>query len=133
MLVSWNARFIFLYIHVQKGRSRFGIKLPNNVIVHEPFSYLQMIGALNNCKYVLTDSGGLQKEAFYFGKKAAFICHFDTFQQDLVDLDALITVSPHEDLKACETWLNTPLMVKGNPYGDGFASKMILDTILAKL
>ncbi|MDO4896264.1 MAG: UDP-N-acetylglucosamine 2-epimerase [Moraxella sp.] len=112
---------------------RFGIKLPANIILHQPYSYLEMLGALNSCKYVLTDSGGLQKEAFYFGKKAVFICHFDTFWQDLVNLGALITVSPHDDLKRHEGWLNEPLDTTTNPYGSGHSSKMILDTILEKL
>ncbi len=112
---------------------RFGLVLPTNIIVHQPYSYLQMLNALSTCKYVLTDSGGLQKEAFYFGKKAVFICHFDTFWQDLVDLGALITVSPHDNLKKYEDWLNEPLNICENPYGDGHASKMIIDTILEKL
>jgi UDP-GlcNAc3NAcA epimerase len=34
----------------------------------EPVGYLEMINLLENCRLVITDSGGLQKEAFFAGK-----------------------------------------------------------------
>ncbi len=34
----------------------------------EPVGYLEMVYLLNRCKLVMTDSGGLQKEAFFFNK-----------------------------------------------------------------
>ena len=33
-----------------------------------PVGYLEMVWLLINCKFVLTDSGGLQKEAYFFSK-----------------------------------------------------------------
>ena len=34
----------------------------------EPIGYLEMVWLINNCDMVMTDSGGLQKEAFFFEK-----------------------------------------------------------------
>lgn len=34
----------------------------------EPVGYLEMVWLLKNCILVMTDSGGLQKEAYFFGK-----------------------------------------------------------------
>ncbi len=34
----------------------------------EPIGYLEMVYLLQNCKMVMSDSGGLQKEAFFFNK-----------------------------------------------------------------
>lgn len=34
----------------------------------EPVGYFDMLMLISNCKLVMTDSGGLQKEAFFFGK-----------------------------------------------------------------
>lgn len=39
-----------------------------NITMLEPVSYLQMIWLLERCTLVVTDSGGLQKEAYFFGK-----------------------------------------------------------------
>lgn len=33
-----------------------------------PVGYLEMVWLLTNCRFVLTDSGGLQKEAYFFSK-----------------------------------------------------------------
>lgn len=108
---------------------KYSIVPPSNVEFYEPFTYIQMLQALKNCKYVLTDSGGLQKEAFYFGKKAAFICHFDTFWEDLVELGALKTINPVECFSEYEAWLNEPLSLVSNPYGDGNTAKHTIEII----
>ncbi|RFQ09835.1 UDP-N-acetylglucosamine 2-epimerase (non-hydrolyzing), partial [Pseudomonas sp. ATCC 13867] len=34
----------------------------------EPLGYLNMIWLIDNCHVVMTDSGGLQKEAYFFNK-----------------------------------------------------------------
>lgn len=36
--------------------------------IFDPVGYLEMIYLLENCRLVMTDSGGLQKEAFFFSK-----------------------------------------------------------------
>jgi UDP-GlcNAc3NAcA epimerase len=48
--------------------------LPSNFCFHpnltiiDPVGYLEMVWLIDNCKMVMTDSGGLQKEAFFFQK-----------------------------------------------------------------
>jgi UDP-GlcNAc3NAcA epimerase len=42
--------------------------LSPRVIRTEPLGYLEMLYLLERCSMVLTDSGGLQKEAYFFGK-----------------------------------------------------------------
>lgn len=49
-------------------------KLPSdislkNIEIHEPASYLEMLTLLQSCRKVLTDSGGLQKEAYWLKKQ----------------------------------------------------------------
>lgn len=34
----------------------------------DPVGYFEMVWLLDHCDLVLTDSGGVQKEAFFFGK-----------------------------------------------------------------
>jgi UDP-N-acetylglucosamine 2-epimerase len=50
------------------GRLRdLGVALPGNVRLIEPVGYLDMLCLEQNARIVLTDSGGVQKEAFFFG------------------------------------------------------------------
>ncbi len=44
-----------------------GIAVPENVEVIEPLSYLRMLTLVRSARAVLTDSGGLQKEAVWLG------------------------------------------------------------------
>lgn len=43
-------------------------KISLDVHVIDPVGYFDMISLLDNCRLVLTDSGGLQKEAYFFSK-----------------------------------------------------------------
>ncbi|MGD9807405.1 MAG: non-hydrolyzing UDP-N-acetylglucosamine 2-epimerase [Deferribacterales bacterium] len=47
--------------------AKLGLNVEKLTIV-EPVGYFEMIWLLQHCDLVLTDSGGLQKEAFFFGK-----------------------------------------------------------------
>jgi UDP-GlcNAc3NAcA epimerase len=44
-----------------------GIVLPDNVRMVPPLGYLDMIAAVSAARVILTDSGGLQKEAYWLG------------------------------------------------------------------
>jgi UDP-N-acetylglucosamine 2-epimerase len=44
-----------------------GLALPPNVQVTEPLGYRALVGMLANAQVVITDSGGLQKEAYWLG------------------------------------------------------------------
>lgn len=47
---------------------KFGIKPPDGMQIMEPLSYTGMLAALQQATFVATDSGGLQKEAYFLGK-----------------------------------------------------------------
>lgn len=44
------------------------IAMPENVWVIDPVGYLEMVWLEANCRLVATDSGGVQKEAYFLGK-----------------------------------------------------------------
>ena len=55
---------IILPLHPRTKKYLNEVKVPPNVKIIEPTGYLNMLYLLKNCQKVLTDSGGLQKEAF---------------------------------------------------------------------
>ena len=48
-----------------------GVAVPENVILCDPLGYLDMLCVVANSRCVLTDSGGLQKEAYFLGVPCA--------------------------------------------------------------
>ena len=67
---SFADRPILFPIHprTKKIIGEHGIELPELVMLCEPLSYLAMATILNRVSNVITDSGGLQKEAYWVGK-----------------------------------------------------------------
>ncbi len=97
----------------------------------DPVSFLEMIALESNCKMVLTDSGGVQKEAYYFNKPC-IILRSETEWVEIVEHGAAIVADADED-KIVESYnvLNHldshvfPLI-----FGDGNAAKFICNTML---
>jgi UDP-GlcNAc3NAcA epimerase len=101
-----------------------------NILIIDPVGYLEMIDMLKNCKLVMTDSGGLQKEAFFF-KKLCLTLRDQTEWVELVENNFNIIVGSDEE-KIVEG-LNQILELKPdfdiNLYGGGEAGKKIIEEI----
>jgi UDP-N-acetylglucosamine 2-epimerase len=52
---------------VSQAMKRLGLVVPANVRLLEPVSYLDMLALEKSARLILTDSGGVQKEAYFFG------------------------------------------------------------------
>lgn len=65
-----SGQTIILPLHprTQKYIADYDIHLGENVKVIEPVGYLDMVRLESACKKIVTDSGGVQKEAFFLGK-----------------------------------------------------------------
>ena len=58
-----------LHPRTRQKMQAFGYdKAGSNIRFIEPVGYLEMVYLLSRCRLVMTDSGGLQKEAYFFGK-----------------------------------------------------------------
>lgn len=54
-------------VHPRNAKLAQSLAHPNIELI-EPVGYFEMVGLLNHCEKVITDSGGLQREAFFAGK-----------------------------------------------------------------
>lgn len=59
---------VILPLHPRTKAKLEGESIPGNIEICEPVGYLQMLRLVKNAKAVVTDSGGLQKEAFWLQK-----------------------------------------------------------------
>lgn len=107
------------------------ISVAPNVHLIEPVSYFEMLGLLQACSYVLTDSGGLQKEAYYSGKKG-LILRDETEWTELVDagINKLVGVEEATILSAID-WANQHQPLPDYIYGKGDAGKKIVSHLQA--
>lgn len=104
------------------------IKLGENIHLIEPVGYLEMIWLETNCQLICTDSGGVQKEAYFF-KKPCITMRDETEWVELVDSGWNILVGANE--KAISSYINNfdlPKEYKAM-YGDGNAAGLIIDIL----
>ncbi len=98
-----------------------------NLTIIEPVSYLQMIWLLNNCQLVVTDSGGLQKEAFFF-KKPCIVTRDETEWVELTEIgvNSLAGADHVNIIDLLKIYLDKKnLKYDSFPYGHGNASLLI--------
>ena len=108
------------------------MKLSNNVRIKEPFSYLSMLGHLESCTFLITDSGGLQKEAFFFRKKCITV-RDETEWVELVECGTNKVVGTNkEDILNAIEWGMQPLATNNisRPFGNANAAELIVNQIL---
>jgi UDP-GlcNAc3NAcA epimerase len=75
------------------------IKFPKNIIIFKPVSYLESLLLIKNSDFVVTDSGGVQKET-YLLKKKCFILRDRTEWSELLSFNSyLIDVNVNKILK----------------------------------
>lgn len=103
-----------------------------NIITTPPASYLEMLMYLQNATIVLSDSGGLQKEAFFF-KKPALVLRNETEWYELVKQGNSVVCGEDSQrlLDAAEHYLRLKPALKFPPlYGTGVAAETICDEII---
>lgn len=102
----------------------------SNITFVQPLGYLEMIWCLNKCKYVITDSGGLQKEAYFF-KKICLTLRNETEWKELVDngYNFLSQIEKDEIIMKAKEILNIHKNFDTQIYGDGNTGKVILDSL----
>lgn len=103
----------------------------------EPLDVTDLHNVMAKCFLVLTDSGGLQEEGPSF-HKPVLVMRTETERPEAVEAGCVKVIGVKEDdiVREVETVLNSPaayqeFLKNPNPYGDGHASKRIVDAIVS--
>jgi UDP-N-acetylglucosamine 2-epimerase (non-hydrolysing) len=136
--IEYNFDVIFP-IHLNPlVRSAAKEELSNHPNIHiiEPVDYLSLVYLMKNCKFVMTDSGGIQEEAPVFGKPV-FILRNKTERNEAVRAGCSMVVGNNENViyrKVTSVLINkskfTSMSIKKSPYGDGNSSKFIVSKLI---
>lgn len=99
-----------------------------NVILTHPVGYLDSVHLTKNAKKIVTDSGGLQCEAFYAGVQCVFVLDFAVWPETMVDNRNQLAKQDHKDILAKlskEQLINSDYQ----PFGDGHAAEKICEIL----
>ncbi|HEV7231705.1 MAG TPA: UDP-N-acetylglucosamine 2-epimerase (non-hydrolyzing) [Bacteroidia bacterium] len=110
------------------------VKNNPDFVILPPASFLEMIALEKNAKMVMTDSGGVQKEAFYF-HKPCIILRSETEWTELVECGtALLADADENRIYAAFIQLSNKKDLQfPNLFGDGKASEFICAELLQQI
>jgi UDP-GlcNAc3NAcA epimerase len=97
-----------------------------------PVSYLEMIALEKNASLILTDSGGVQKEAYFF-KKPLVVARPETEWTEIIENGAGIIADADEEkiVKSVTELLNNIDLRFPEVFGDGHAAEFICSKMLS--
>ena len=99
-----------------------------NTVFTEPVGYLESICLLDHAKMVITDSGGLQREAFFAEKKCVTVFDYVIWPETMTDGRNELAKPDMADI--LEKLGNPQEIQKGyHPFGDGHAAERVVEQI----
>ncbi|HET8737388.1 MAG TPA: UDP-N-acetylglucosamine 2-epimerase (non-hydrolyzing) [Pricia sp.] len=115
-----------------KKLEEFQIVPSRNIQILEPVGYFEMIWLLSNCECVITDSGGLQKEAFFF-KKPCITVREETEWIELVDNGVNFLTGPNKGrmVETFKSLKNKDINFNIDLYGTGNTGQIIVNELVS--
>jgi len=120
-----------IHPRTQKVLLAANISVTGNVRAAGPLGYLNMISLEKHARKILTDSGGVQKEAFYLNVPCVTLREKTEWPETVaVGANRIVGTDPR---KICEAVLSpqTWALHQETPYGNGKASEKIVAALLS--
>ena len=116
-----NEEVIFpIHPRTKKIISSLDINIPSNLKMIDPVGWFELMGLIKGANYIFTDSGGMQKEAFWH-KKLCYTLRNETEWVETVEQGANFIIKEQDKISLSDD-INSNF---DNPYGDGNASEKI--------
>jgi len=118
----------------KKALERYGLleDLKNFVKLIDPVGYIEMLTLEKNAKKIITDSGGIQKEAYILGIPCITIRNSTEWVETIQDgWNILVDVDPGRIIDSVENF--EPVSKRKNLFGDGNAGEKIAEILQRKL
>lgn len=100
----------------------------SNIILTEPVGYKESLYLVNHSIKIVTDSGGLQREAFFAQKKCVTILDFVCWPETMCDNRNTLAKPIANDILEKINYVQT-IRKDYEPFGDGNAAKKIVKMI----
>ncbi len=100
-----------------------------NIVLTQPLGYLESISLVNRAKKIVTDSGGLQREAFFAKKQCITILDYVVWPETMNDNCNQLAKPDKQDIL---NKLAKPVMFDKayKPFGDGYSAKKTCEKIM---
>lgn len=121
---------VLLPIHprTEKQIKLFKLKVPPNILIMKPVGYIEMLFLLKNASFVMTDSGGIQEEAYVL-KKPLVTLRDSTERPETLSANFIIDLNTAKLSKAISAYRENNVKWEDGAFGDGNASTRIIDGI----
>jgi UDP-GlcNAc3NAcA epimerase len=121
---------VVLPLHPRTKKIVKSLGLTLNMLVMEPVGYLEMLWLLKHCNAVVSDSGGVQKEAFFF-KKPCITMRDQTEWVELIEhgVNVLAGANTQKIIELTQSMIGKLIKDPLNLYGGGKASQNITSVL----
>jgi UDP-N-acetylglucosamine 2-epimerase (non-hydrolysing) len=118
-----------LPIHPNPNVQKYRHILNKNIKVVDPLNHNDLLNILVGCRFVITDSGGIQEEATFLNKKS-IVCRKTTERPEGINTEHIILCENPSDLILYVDNIIKDYNINTEcPYGDGHSSEKILNII----
>lgn len=112
-----------------KTLTNLGLQISNNIQLIEPVGYLDMLSLESNARIILTDSGGIQKEAYFFSVPCITLRSETEWVETVNAGWNTIAGTNSELIVKAVTSFRAPNESRKFLYGSGTASESIVDIL----
>ncbi len=112
----------------RKFAAEYGVVWSRNVTIIDPIGYLDMLALEQSAHRILTDSGGVQKEAFLMQTPCVTLREDTEWPETLEGGWNILTGNDTARITAALT-RSEPVYMSKNPFGDGHAAEKIVKSL----